>query len=117
MKTLNSNKVSEIFKNYIDGYKNNLRDYTYQYNHISTEDAIHLAQTIKTLEVVAEDIEALDMSVADCQPVYDALKDLAGHKVLKGTKKYDAALKIIADFLEINLDDFKEDNEEDEDEQ
>lgn len=113
MKTLDSKKVIETIKKHEEKYKSVLHNYGY-FNEIDIDKTIFAAETIKELKLITEDIKSLDMSMADLEPVYNAVGDLAGHKVLKGTKKYDAALKIIADFLDINLDDFK--NEEDEDE-
>lgn len=113
MKTLDSKKVIETIKKHEDKYKRTLHNYDY-YREISIENVIDAAETIKELELVTKDVESLDISMADLEPVYNAVGDLAGHKVLKGTKEYDAALKIIADFLDIDLDDFKEKEDEDE---
>ena len=108
---IDGNETIDIINKFKHKHIGRLRNYGYNFDDAATtpDDAIYDAQTIKELEQI---IAEIDKPVVEYEPVYNALKDLAGPKLLKGTMEYDATVKVIADFLGIDLEESNEDKEQ-----
>ena len=108
---IDGKETIEIINKFKDKHVRRLRNYGYGFSDgaDTPDDAIYDARTIKELEFIIAEINKL---VVEYEPVYNALKDLAGHKLLKGTMEYAATVKVIADFLGIDLEEFNEDKEQ-----
>lgn len=109
---IDGKETIEIINKFKNKHVRRLHNYGYNFDDaaMTPDDAIYDAQTIKELEQI---IAEIDKPVVEDEPIYNALKDLAGHKLLKGTMEYDATVKVIADFLGIDLEEFKGDKDQD----
>ena len=111
---INASKIKDII-DIIDERREKhiekIHTYGYSYNHDSIDDTINHTKAIKELEQITADIKDITPPIADFKPVYDAVVKLSKHGSIIKNKmialdkdEYDKHIKIIADYLGIDLD-------------
>lgn len=120
---IDASKIKDII-NIIDERREKhiekIHSFGYSYNHDSIDDTINHAKAIKELEQIAADIKDITPPIADLEPVHDAVVKLSKHGSMIKNKmialdkdEYDKHIKIIADYLGLDLDaENAEDDEE-----
>lgn len=108
---IDASKIKDIIDEHQEKHTEKIHTYGYSYNHDSIDDTINHAKAIKELKQIVADIEDITPSIADFKPVYDAVVKLSKHGSIIKNKmialdkdEYDKHIKIIADYLGIDLD-------------
>lgn len=115
--------IEKIITEFRDKHIESFCEYRYQHplnRHDKTiDDVICEAQTTKELEVILDRIKKIVPSYADLEPVHNAVVKLSKHGSMTKNKmialdkdEYDKLIKIIADYLGVDLDAENADDEE-----
>lgn len=96
-------QVREIIEKHRKEHVDNFTDYRYRYNNMSIDDAITEAKAAKELEQITDELDAMSPCIADQKPVYDAVAKLGGILSLKPDETLGDQIKIVADYLGIDI--------------
>lgn len=106
-------KIKQFFDVRREEHTQKFVDYKYDYKkEVTIDDVIYEAKAVKELNALGDKIETFVPSMDELRKVYNALKNLSSLDVKAVAFDYKDEIKAIADFLGIDINDFKQDDEE-----
>lgn len=107
-------KLSDYLIERREAHINAFTDFRYAYgkDKLTIDDVIYEARSAKELGEITDKISSMTPPMDELRKVYNALKNLSSLDVKAVAFDYKDEIKAIADFLGIDINDFKQDDEE-----